>query len=278
MATTLGLGVAAVNTGNNLLFLIVSAMLGFMAVSGLMGWLNIRNLEVRLQVPDEVYAGVQTLVSVLIINRRRFLPSFLIRIALCGTEALCTVVERGGAQKVSFLHAFPERGLHTITCAVVGSSFPVHFFVRRRQVPVQSSVTVFPAPRSFPVATPVAPPDAGSDLTPLSPGYDGELVKISDYRGGESLKLIHWRLSAKHEVFKVKELSATADEPVIIEPELLPGRNMEDRLSHGAYLINRLLKVGRPVGLKVGEKRVAAGNTRQHRLQLLGELALYGKN
>ena len=65
---------------------------------------------------------------------------------------------------------------------------------------------------------------------------------------------------------------------VIVEPELLPGRTLEERLSHGAYLINRLLKVGRPVGLKVGERTVAPGHTRQHRLQLLGELALYGKN
>jgi len=273
----LGLGVAAVNTGNNLLFLVVSAMLGFMAVSGLMGWLNIRGVEVTLTVPDEVYAGVETLVAVDLHSRRRFLPSFLLVVRLCDTDALCTVLERGGSRRLSFLHAFPERGLHEVTSATVGSSFPVHFFVRRRQVPVSASFAVFPAPRVYTIPVSAAPPDVGRELAPLVPGYDGELVKISDYRGGESLRLIHWRLSAKHEVFKVKELSSTADEPVLVEPELLPGRTLEERLSHGAYLVNRLLKGGRPVGLKVGARTVPPGNTRRHRLHLLGELAVYGK-
>ena len=38
---TLLLGFAAVNTGNNLLYLLVSALLGFMAVSGILGRLNL---------------------------------------------------------------------------------------------------------------------------------------------------------------------------------------------------------------------------------------------
>ena len=76
MAATLLLGVAAVNTGNNLLFLVVSAMLGFMAVSGLLGWMNIRGLSVSVRLPDEVYAGVQTLVSIRIQNGKGYYPPF----------------------------------------------------------------------------------------------------------------------------------------------------------------------------------------------------------
>ncbi|NIQ94316.1 MAG: hypothetical protein GWN87_08975, partial [Desulfuromonadales bacterium] len=55
---TLLLGFAAVNTGNNLLYLMVSALLGFMAVSGLIGRYNLARLRVEFAAPPEIYAGV----------------------------------------------------------------------------------------------------------------------------------------------------------------------------------------------------------------------------
>jgi hypothetical protein len=42
--------------------------------------------------------------------------------------------------------------------------------------------------------------------------------------------------------------------------------------------VNRLVKGGRPVGLKLGDRVIAPASTRPHRLKLLGELAVYGKN
>ena len=47
------LGFAAVNTGNNLLYLLVSALLGFMSVSGVLGKWNLGRVEVRYLPPDE---------------------------------------------------------------------------------------------------------------------------------------------------------------------------------------------------------------------------------
>ncbi len=55
---TLLLGFAAVNTGNNLLYLLVSALLGFMAVSGILGRWNLARLSLRCLPPDELFDGV----------------------------------------------------------------------------------------------------------------------------------------------------------------------------------------------------------------------------
>ncbi|HEY5513663.1 MAG TPA: DUF58 domain-containing protein [Geomonas sp.] len=278
MASTLLLGVAAVNTGNNLLFLVVSAMLGFMAVSGVLGWLNIRGLSVSVRCPDEVYAGLETMVSIRIENRKRFLPSFLITATVSGSPASFILLDPGKPETGSLLLAFPARGLHGVPGAVISSPFPVNFFVRFAAVPVSGSFPVFPAPRASTVPLTGGKPDAGAVNISSAPGYDGELAKISDYRGGESLKLIHWRLSAKHEVFKVKEMTATAIDPVVLELDLIPGKDLEERLSYCAFLVNRLLKGGRPVGLKLADRTIAPASTRSHRLKLLGELAVYGKN
>ena len=278
MASTLLLGVAAVNTGNNLLFLVVSAMLGFMAVSGLLGWMNIRGLAVSVRLPDEVYAGVQTLVSIQIENRKRLLPSFLISASISGSPASFILLDPGVPVTGSLLLAFPGRGLHGVPLALISSPFPVNFFVRYIRVPVPGLFPVFPAPRPFTLPVPGGTPDAGAAKSFPAPGYDGELAKISDYRSGESLRLIHWRLSAKHEDFKVKQMSATAADPVILELERIPGADLEERLCHCAFLVNRLVHGGRPVGLKLADRELAPASTRLHRLKLLGELAVYGQD
>ncbi|HJV66833.1 MAG TPA: DUF58 domain-containing protein [Geomonas sp.] len=278
MASTLLLGVAAVNTGNNLLFLVVSAMLGFMAVSGLLGWMNIRGLSVRVRLPDEVYAGTQTLASIGIENRKRVLPSFLVTATLSGSPASFIMLDPRVQQTGSVLLTFSRRGLQTLPAARISSPFPVNFFVRFRMVEVTGSYPVFPAPRPFSAPLLGGKPDAGQARAASGKGYEGDLAKISDYTGAESLKQIHWRLSAKHEVFKVKEMTATSQEPVLLEIDQLPGGDLEERLSSGTYLVNRLIKSGRPVGLKVGDRVIAPGTTRMHRLKLLGELAVYGQD
>lgn len=278
MASTLLLGVAAVNTGNNLLFLIVSAMLGFMAVSGILGWLNIRHLRVSLRFPDELYQGIAAPVSVCLENRKRLLPSFLITAAVAGHPVSFLLLDPGIPQQETLLLTFGERGRQEVAGVVISSPFPVNFFVRFTRVRVAAGCTVFPAPRPFIGVLPGGKPDAGQASPSKVKGYDGDLAKISDYRGGESLKLIHWRLSAKHEVFKVKEMASTADDPVLLEPELVPGRDLEERLCYCSHLVNRLVKGGRPVGLKLGDRVLPPAATRAHRLKLLGELAVYGKD
>jgi uncharacterized protein (DUF58 family) len=278
VASTLLLGVAAVNTGNNLLFLIVSAMLGFMAVSGILGWLNIRGLSVSVQLPDELYAGTQTLANIRLENKKKFLPSFLITAAVSGSPTSFIMLDPGIPQDSSLLLAFKERGLQSVPRVVISSPFPVNFFVRFTVATVIDSFTVFAAPRANSAPFPGGKPGYGQESASSVKGYEGDLSKISDYRGGESLKLIHWRLSAKHEVFKVKELTATADEPVLLELDLVPGGNLEERLGYCTYLVNRWVKAGRPVGLKLGERLIAPASTRLHRLKLLRELAVYGQD
>jgi uncharacterized protein (DUF58 family) len=257
---------------------VVSAMLGFMAISGLLGWLNIRWLSVRAHLPDEVYAGMQTLATVQIENQKKFLPSFLVTATISGSPTSFIVLDPRKPQTGSLLLSFSGRGTHSVGSARISSPFPVNFFIRYTTVDIPGSFTVFPAPRASTGLYLAGQPDAGQALDSAAKGYEGDLAKISDYRGGEALKMIHWRLSAKHEEFKVKELTATADEPVTLDPELLPGRTLDERLSYCTFLVNRLVKGGRPVGLKLGERTIPPAATRSHRLKLLGELAVYGQD
>ncbi|HEY6838152.1 MAG TPA: DUF58 domain-containing protein [Geobacteraceae bacterium] len=265
------------NTGNNLLFLVVSALLGFMAVSGVLGWANIQGLQLACTLPDEVYAGRQTLLTVHLKNTKRRLPSFLLRVEILGRVATLPVVSAAGEGTVSFTHAFPERGLRSVGECRVLSPFPVNFFVRGKRGMLPEEVAVFPAPRACPPAGGDASKgNVGTVASPLK-GYDGDIIKIADYTGGEPLKMIHWRLSAKHDELKVKELASASALPVVLDPALLPARTVEEQLSCAAYLVNRLMGEGRPVGLRTRCETIAPALSRGHRLRLLKELAVYGQ-
>lgn len=272
---TLLLGFAAVNAGNNLIYLLVSALLGFMAVSGVLGRGNFAGLRVSVEPPEELYDGRQTLVRVRVENRRRFLPAFLLRVALLDTEVTFPVVDPAGSATAAASVTFRGRGLQSLPPAQVYSIFPINFFVRRWAVPLARPVTVFPAPVSC--GDPFGSEgDAGrGERTLAERGSEGEISRIADYRG-EPMKRIHWKLSARHGELKVKELSAIAREPVLLDPETLPGGNLETRLRGASFLVNRYLRAGRPFGLKLGGRTIPPATGRAHKLRLLTELALYG--
>src|SRR5207302_877273 len=57
LGAAVGLGFAAMNTGNNLLYLLASLLLGLIIVSGILSEQSMRRLRLAAVVPDEIYAG-----------------------------------------------------------------------------------------------------------------------------------------------------------------------------------------------------------------------------
>jgi uncharacterized protein (DUF58 family) len=77
---TVVIGIAALNTGNNLLYIVVAAMLAAILVSGVVSALVLRRLELEVRLPEHVFAGRPVAGRVVLRNPRRFLPSFSIRV------------------------------------------------------------------------------------------------------------------------------------------------------------------------------------------------------
>lgn len=249
-----------------------------MSVSGVLGWLNIRGMQLRLDLPDEIYAGLETLVTVRLANGKRRLPSFLIRVRLLDRTADFDILGCGEEGSNSFIFTFRERGEHLIAGAEIASPFPINFFVRSRRIAVNHRLVVFPAPLSAPLPAGYLAAERSGALADQAKGYEGDVAKISDYTGAEPLKLVHWRLSAKHDELKVKELTATSREPVVLDLAAMPGRSLEENLSCAVFLVNLLIRKNRPVGLKLRERLLPPAASRDHRLRLLSELGLHGKN
>jgi len=249
-----------------------------MSVSGILGWLNIRGGDLFLEMTDEAYAGSDALMTVRFVNRRRYLPSFLLKIRVAGGEVDFDMVDCRGEARRSLLCRFPERGEHRIARAVMSSPFPVNFFVRSRTVPVAGSFLVFPAPVRAELTGDRDQWGKEGGMTQTGKGYEGDVAKITDYSGTDPLRLVHWRLSAKHDELKVKELSSHSQTPVILDIDTLGGYSVEENLSRATYLVNTLIRSNRPVGLKLPGGEILPAVSCGHRLRLLSELALHGKH
>jgi uncharacterized protein (DUF58 family) len=272
------LGFAAVNTGNNLLYLLVSALLGFMAVSGVLGKWNLTKVGVRYLPPNEIYNGLPTLIGIELVNRRRWLPVFLMEIIVDDRTVFFPLVDpRQGRQK-NLEITLLERGRRQLPAVAVRSRFPVNFFVRSQGLIIDQEVTVFPAPQPCPDLRQADPGSGQGTQQNWQKGYEGDIDRISDYQGGEPLKSIHWKLTARHDRLKVKELAATTRKPVVLDLAEVPGSGIEQRLRHASYLVTRWLRDGWPVGLKAGSLAIPPGSGQRHKLLLLQALAHYGQD
>ena len=77
---TLVIGIAALNTGNNLLYIVVAAMLAAILVSGIASAFVLRELELEVRLPEHVFARRQLTSRIVLRNTRRWLPAFSVSV------------------------------------------------------------------------------------------------------------------------------------------------------------------------------------------------------
>lgn len=74
------LGIAALNTGNNLLYIVVGAMLAAIVVSGIASAAVLRYLELDVRLPEHIFAGQTVTGRINIYNPRRWLSSYSVSV------------------------------------------------------------------------------------------------------------------------------------------------------------------------------------------------------
>lgn len=281
---TIFLGVSGINTGNNLIYLIVAAFLSFMAVSGIFGKRNLSKIDVRIELPEEIYADTSTPVRVIIRNNRRVLPVFLMRVHIAGSEILFPFVEvKTEVARYLFL-PFRERGRSEIRNIYVSSVFPFNFFIRFRTMPGVFEAIVFPrAKKCESLGSFEKGRRSRGEQTTNKTGYEADIISLRDYIEGDPLKYIHWKATAKTGRLKTKELSSLSHQPVVIDFDAFPLKDLEEKISCVTYLLLKLLKQNIPVGLRIGGtlykpfSKPHQERTKTLRFAMLTKLALYKK-
>lgn len=254
----------------------VSALLGFMAVSGLSGQQNLQHLTVKLRAADELFAHLPGRVTVTLQNHRHWLPAFLIAVEIADGERLFPLVAAADKRQLDLTLTFTDRGYQSVPDIWIHSCFPINFFVRSRKLKINAELLVFPCPQAVILTSTEAEGLNARQQELTQPGQDGELRNIDIYQAGDPLKSIHWKLSARHDDYRVKRLNQLGAPALTLNPDNFSG-SLEQRLGQCTFLINQMNRTQQAVGLKLGDKQIAPAPGRHHGLRLLTELALYAQ-
>ncbi len=278
----MGLGVAAINTGNNLLYLLVSLLLALIIVSGMLSEQSMRGLELTAADPEEIYAGRAALFGMTIVNRKRWFTSYSITIQLMSPTSATRFLylprlDAGVARLVAWEDTLPRRGRHRLAGVRITTRFPFGLFLKAGQPMFTSEVVVYPALR------PVSPEllrqfGATGDKATRRRGRGTDLYNLRGYRAGDDPRLIHWRSSAKTQSLMVRELEAETTEDtrlVLVGTGARDADALEAGLSEAASLAAHLIRVGARVELVGPGFYVRLGRGRSHLRRLLTALAVY---
>lgn len=293
-----GVGFAALNTGNNLLYLLLGWLLSFIIASGILSEMTLKLLEVSRRPPPRIFAGEPFLMEVVIANQKPKRASFSIEVEdLAGTTPIdkrCYFLKipAGKSQRTSYRHTYARRGLYTLTGYRIATKFPFALFRKSRDVDDPIELLVYPAR----IAVPRPPPRTTSrgETAANRLGRRGEFFGLRERRTGDDRRDIHWRTSARTGRLLVREYEDEIARKVVIGvdnalPEavreavgdgaLTPAQEalltgVERAISVAASLAAAYLEVGWTVELSARGTHVPAGVGRIHEARIARTLAL----
>lgn len=277
---TIVLGVVAVNSSNNLLYLVTALMLGYMAASGFAGKANITGVGAEIRLPDEIYAGVPFRAEVTLRNTRRRASVHMTEASLfCGGVRLGSaffgiIPPRGSASK-NVIITLPARGEVSVS-ALISSVYPFDLFTRYSLEDVGCDAVVFPAPLSD-----GAEMLSGSDDDERDGSRDGYVAEdasstagIRPYQDGDPMNRIHWKITARTGKLSSRLLDDPPQDSLMIDLEESCAGGFERGLSLAAGSIIRAGRANAAVGLRDGGTVIPPASSRAARLGLLRYLAM----
>lgn len=241
-------GFSAWNTGNNLLFLVLSFLAAGMIVGFVAGGVCLKKLDVRMRFPETIFAGEETSILVSIHNRKRLFSSYSVVAEVRGKErdesiaaadlrrllpgpiakrlAKAPVVRRtlnyfaylprNRTTEAKVPHIFPTRGRFLIKDFELSTKFPFAFFRHRRRLPARETELIV-LPQIEPLSSEIddIPLEAGQ-LISQKRGSGQDLLSLRDYQPHDDLRRVDWKATARSRGLIVREFSAEDDRKITV--------------------------------------------------------------
>jgi uncharacterized protein (DUF58 family) len=201
LVLAVGVGLGALNTGNNLLYLVLGLQLSTIVVSGLLSEWCLRRVRVRRLLPEAPHAR-STFHLGWALSRPRghgfALSVWEVHPLLGEAVGQLAWLPPGEERIVRAPAVVPRRGPLPLGAVRVATSFPFGLFVKSRDIDLPGELLVLPARTSAPPEAPHSATGTGEEHSPRR-GLDGEgdLAQLRELREGEDARRIHWRKSAQ---------------------------------------------------------------------------------
>jgi uncharacterized protein (DUF58 family) len=280
---TLLIGVAATNTGNNALYMVVALMLATLIVSGVLSRNDVRKVEIEVAPPEEVFAESPAAFEVDIANRGRLMPRWLLLISFSdhAPTLLCPMLPRGGRRRAVVELAFPRRGMHRISAAHVATLFPLGLFRKGMRQRLEREVLVFPRLIGGRHLVRQSTSAIG-ETQDRRAGWGHDLHSLRTLRPGDDPRRIHWKQSARTGklIFMERQAERSRRITVVVDNAVDPAHGaagverLELRISEAASAALDYLQAGFEVELVTRSERIDFGGGPRQRRRILETLAL----
>ncbi len=278
------LGLAATNTGNNLLYLLFAMLLGFITISGFLSEQAHRRVQVQRILPRAVHAGAPAYFGLALTNRKRRVPSFSLHLEeadpASGRPQRQYLLRLAPGQATTWMYplVFPRRGLHHLPGYRVWTRFPFGLFTKATRLRDPVAVLVLPAVYPLQDAAAGSPWGAG-ERPRRRRGQGAELHGLRDFRPGDDPRLIHWKSTARLGRLILRELEAEEAwrlRLVLADPAPgAPEEAVERDISLAASLAAHWVRRGGEVQLILPDRETPWGSDPRHLRQILESLALF---
>ncbi len=282
------IGLAAWQSGTNLLYLIFAMLLTLFLIHGAAVSLLLRRIEVSRRLPPHIAALQETEISLVVRNRRRLLSAFALRLvdrtAHGETVGSSFVVRVPAGAKVlaTYKTVFPRRGRFLLRRIELTTRFPFGLAERGFSLIHPQEALVYPAMYGVEELIAWLKAESGDVESPKKgDGYD--YYGLREYAPGDPARLIHWRSSARAQRLVVVEhereerrqitlaLLNTASDAEIADKQVV--RSFETAVSVIASLARQFLADDYEVQLITASGKIVHGSGQGHLYRILRMLA-----
>jgi uncharacterized protein (DUF58 family) len=224
----------AVNTGNNLLFLILACCLAGILISGVLSRAVLTGVELKFDMPEHIFAGKPVLAELELRNDKPMWPSFSLRVIGDTKKSVAQILTQpvffpyiprmsSARQKVEL--QFSRRGVYRQDAFGIRTRFPFGFFEKTRRVDSDIEIVVYPRVEPTEQFYEVLPLLSG-EMASHSRGRGHELHSLRDYAPADSARLVDWKVTAKAGRLMVREFAREDERRVmlVLDPFIGPPR------------------------------------------------------
>ncbi len=223
---------AALNTGNNLLFLILASLIALVLMSGILSSITLSGIGMRLVLPEHIFASQPVRAMVELENEKLTLPSFSLRVeaaktnqaqaaAMLETPVYFPYLPKHDRVQQTIPVTFPRRGVYRQEAFRIVTRFPFGFLRKARQLNLKTEALVYPSVEPTADYLEILPGLQGA-LESVTKGRGQDLYALRDYLPTDSARHVHWKASARSGSLMVREFTREDDCRIllVLDPHL----------------------------------------------------------
>ncbi len=260
---TLVIGFAALNTGNNALYIGLTFMLGCLLLSGIASKGGLKHLQVEVTDLHEAWAGKPSQARLRIENRSRIwsVRDVIVISPDLPDPILIPQIPRRSSVMVATPFLFKRRGRVELKTIDLYTRYPFGFILKKRRVRIDSEVVVFPRLLDQNQVADRSRAFTGQQNSANRAGPGSEIHSFRDYARGDSLRQIYWKKSASigRWIVKQTDLESSRAVHVMVDPYRamhVTDEQFETMISAAATFIDDVLTRGADVVLTLPRNSV----------------------